>query len=102
MLTGFPAQQRVRDPRGGPDYTICAGDCWKASMQDLKSIESTTTGMSDAQARSGMTEDVFNEQMMPALGGGTGMDKDQLYKAYTELGAGNIAEDYAALTAVRN
>ena len=74
----------------------------KLEISEVWCMMSTTTGMSDAQARSGMTEDVFNEQMMPALGGGTGMDKDQLYKAYTELGAGNIAEDYAALTAVRN
>ena len=69
----------------------------KIEISELWRLTSKTEGMSDAQARAGMTEELFYEVIMPFLGGGTAMDKDQFYEAYTVLEAGNIAEDYAAI-----
>ena len=69
----------------------------KIEISELWRLMSKTEGMSDAQARALMTEELFYEVIMPLLGGGTAMDKDQFYRAYTEFGAGTLAEHYAAI-----
>jgi hypothetical protein len=90
----------MKVPREMSDAIFDWGDVDKSGkieIAELWRLISTTEGMSDAQARAGMTEELFYEVIMPALGGGTAMDRDQLYRAYTVFGAGNLAEDYAAI-----
>merc|ERR1712185_109218 len=76
---------------------VVGDESGKIELAEFWKLMMATNGMSDAEARQGLTEETFTENMMPAMGGGTGMDMDQLYRAYTEFGAGNIDEDFAAV-----
>merc|ERR1711865_553070 len=68
-------------------------------IEEVWNLMQATTSMNESQARQALTKEMYTEMMMPMLGGGTSMDKDQFYRSYTECGAGDINDDYTAASA---
>merc|ERR1719491_1681480 len=69
-------------------------------IEEVWKLMTATSGMNDCEVRGVISLETYTEQMMPMLGGGTGMNKDQFYMKYCDF-AGDIDKDYAAMLAAK-
>ena len=65
-------------------------------IEEFWTYISCTRRMGESEARQRITKERYTEQILPSLGGGTSMDKDQLYQSYIMHQGFSIDEDYSA------
>lgn len=63
----------------------------KLELEEFRKLTmATNDGMSEDDARVSMDKETWTEKVMPLLGGGTALDKDQLYKSYCGMTGGGV------------